>query len=379
MAVSTFSFLATCAPGVEPWLAREFDKLGAVVSPVDGGVEGRAPLATIRALLEQTRLAEALRVRPCRPFVAKSFEELQRGLHKVPWHAYMVAAHLVEVRVVCKQSRLYHSDAVAERAQSAIRRDPNQHLQLATAVDINAHRNRVYLRLHNDRVQVSIDAAGEALHRRGYRTHIHDAPLRETLAALLLSVASELADRELTGLWDPFCGSGTIGLEWLYAGAPNGAARGAHFSRRYIMDEWPCAQSLGRAPVPVHEEFAQQRSVWLSDIASKAIAAARANAQTLGAEEQCTFLNADFEHAASEVPDGTAVVTNAPYGVRLSTASEVNKLLRRLDDLLRRRPGLRPAVILWAGQGVPKGFGAGWRQVLHFKNGGVSTSVIALQ
>ncbi len=51
MADSTFSFLATCVPGVEPWLERELVGQGLAVSKVEGGVEGRAPLAVIRRAL----------------------------------------------------------------------------------------------------------------------------------------------------------------------------------------------------------------------------------------------------------------------------------------------------------------------------------------
>ncbi len=242
-------------------------------------------------------------------------------------------------------------------------------------MDINAHRNRVYLRLQRDRVQVSIDAAGEALHRRGYRTHIHEAPLRETLAALLLEVAAQASAQPLTQLWDPFCGSGTIPLEWLDAQAPTQHES----SRQYIMDEWPCAKHLEPLVAPVVERAQRSSRAWLSDIAQRAIDASRMNAEALGVQERCVLTNADFEVAASEIPDATAVVTNVPYGVRLNTPHEVGKLLSRLDALLTRREGLRPAVVLWAGHGVPRGLRAKWEHVLNLKNGGVSTSVILLR
>lgn len=376
MAVSTFSFLATCVPGAEPWLEKELVRLGLAVSNVEGGVEGRAALAAIRSTIERTKLAEAIRVRPCQSFVATSFEELQRGLRKIPWHAYLVPAYPLEVRVTCKQSRLYHSDAVAERVRGAILRGPNQNLVLADGDDINAHRNRVYVRIHRDRVQVSLDAAGEALHRRGYRSHIHEAPLRETLAALLVALAIEAAGQPITRVWDPFCGSGTIPLEWLLADNPN-VRKG--LVRRYIMDEWPCAKSLHVDTTQAVNTEPSVGQAWLTDIAERAIEASRANAEALGVSERCTFLNEDFEAAAAKIPDATAVVTNVPYGVRLNTPLEVTNLLVRLDSLLVRRKGLRPAIVLWAGHGVPRGLRAKWQHVLDLKNGGVSTSIISLR
>jgi putative N6-adenine-specific DNA methylase len=375
MSASNFSFLATCVPGAEPWLARELAHFELTVSPIEGGVEGRATLAALRRALARTRLAEAIRVRPVQAFQATSFEELQRGLNKVPWHAYLVPSHPFEVRVTCKQSRLYHSDAVAERAQGAIRRGPNQRMVLADAVNINAHHNRIYLRLNRDKVQVSIDTAGEALHRRGYRPHVHEAPLRETLAALLLTIAEQGANHPVVRVWDPFCGSGTIPLEWLDS---HTTPSGERSTRRYIMDEWPCTQKLERLELVAEPPNAERR-VWLSDIAERAVEAARANASILGVEARCSFLNIDFEAAAQEVPDGTAVVTNVPYGVRLGTPNDVARLIARLDKVLQSRPGLRPAVVLLAGIGLPRSLPGNWEPVVRFKNGGVQTSVIRLR
>jgi 23S rRNA G2445 N2-methylase RlmL len=54
--------------------------------------------------------------------------------------------------------------------------------------------------------------SGEAsLHKRGYRTVIHKAALRETTAAALVLMSGWDCSRET--LCDPMCGSGTIAIE----------------------------------------------------------------------------------------------------------------------------------------------------------------------
>ena len=61
---------------------------------------------------------------------------------------------------------------------------------------------------------LSLDLAGEGLHRRGYRIEAGEAPLRENLAAGLLLRARwpEAAQRGAEFL-DPMCGSGTLVIE----------------------------------------------------------------------------------------------------------------------------------------------------------------------
>ena len=72
------------------------------------------------------------------------------------------------------------------------------------------------LHAHAKRTQVtlSLDLAGEGLHRRGYRIEAGEAPLRENLAAGILLRARwpEAAARGAEFL-DPMCGSGTLVIE----------------------------------------------------------------------------------------------------------------------------------------------------------------------
>ena len=108
----------------------------------------------------------------------------------------------VEVRVTCRKSKLYHSDAVAERVLSAIASTASPKLELragsfesddgesgeldearATAQDSP---QLFIVRIVNDQCEISADSSGELLHRRGYRKEIAKAPLRETLAAAMV-------------------------------------------------------------------------------------------------------------------------------------------------------------------------------------------------
>lgn len=60
--------------------------------------------------------------------------------------------------------------------------------------------------------KLTLDAVGFPLHKRGYRVHISDAPIRETLAAACAQAILQDAPlmSESVSIWDPFCGSGTL-------------------------------------------------------------------------------------------------------------------------------------------------------------------------
>ena len=61
-----------------------------------------------------------------------------------------------------------------------------------------------------DVASLCIDTSGEGLHKRGYRPAHNAAPLKETMAAAMVSL-SRYRGRE--DFCDPFCGSGTIPIE----------------------------------------------------------------------------------------------------------------------------------------------------------------------
>ena len=62
----------------------------------------------------------------------------------------------------------------------------------------------------NNQCQILINTSGEPLHKRGYRTYTHDAPLKENLAAGLVLLSNWKFSEPF---YDPFCGSGTIAIE----------------------------------------------------------------------------------------------------------------------------------------------------------------------
>lgn len=224
MSADVVAALAVTAPGLAHYASQELRALG--IAPHHVGVEGasfEAPLAGVYAANLWLRTASRVVIR-LSTFVAESFHELERRARGVAWSRYVTVATPVRLRVTCRKSRLYHSDAVAERIGDAISRAggilvaPRNAAGAAAGSDDDlsgaGREQLVVVRLYHDRCTISLDSSGAMLHRRGYRLEPAKAPVRETLAAAVLMAAGWSGDRPML---DPFCGAGTFAIEaaWL--------------------------------------------------------------------------------------------------------------------------------------------------------------------
>lgn len=83
------------------------------------------------------------------------------------------------------QSRLYHTDAVAERVRAILRKHTPVRRADCPIPDL-------FVRIVDDDVTVSVAASGpRPMHMRGARGHVGAAPMRETLAAACVLGALE--------------------------------------------------------------------------------------------------------------------------------------------------------------------------------------------
>lgn len=342
---------AIVAPGLEQFALAEARALGlpAELEPGGGGLAWRGDLRSVLLANTGLRIASRVVVR-LDQFEARSFAELERHARRIPWGRIVAPSASVRFRVSCKKSKLYHSDAVAQRLADAVTRAiPGVRVEGASGAEDDATDDDAQLfvvRLLRDQCTVSADSSGALLHRRGYRQATAKAPLRETLAAALLAASGWDAS---AALLDPFCGSGTIPIE----GAMLARHRAPGAERTFAAERWPgVSRSLGaRVRGELGARAADMRSAPVpriigSDRDAGAIAAAEANADRAG-------IRGDLELAvralsSAEFPDGPPgwLVTNPPYGVRVGDADRVRDLWAQLGHLLRARArGWRVALL----------------------------------
>jgi putative N6-adenine-specific DNA methylase len=368
-----YRIFAAVAPGLEPFLAEELRTLPGVRCPpalAKGGVELVGPRETLWGVALCSRLAEGLRVRLGQAFRAASFAELEARLMRLAWAAFVGrGGSMPRIRVTCRRSRLYHSGAVEER----IARVLSRRLGCRPVRPEERSGLTVFARLEHDRVQISVDATGEPLHRRGYRLEAGQAPLRETLAAALLQAAGYRGDRPL---WDPFCGAGTICLE----AAAVAARVWPGMRRSFSFEAWPTHDSEAfhafrdRLPGPV----APAVPVLGSDRDPAVLEAACHNAQRAGLAAHVVWLDATLRLAVNDAADGAMVVSNPPYGRRLSAGPALRRTFGQLGAILRERPDLRPVVLLAAHPELMRKTALPWRCVATLNNRGVPVGLLRL-
>jgi putative N6-adenine-specific DNA methylase len=336
------------APGLEDLALAEARAIGLPAAPAEGGggIEWRGDLRSVLLANAALRISSRVVVRLA-SFEARSFAELERHARQIAWSRVVPAGSAVRFRVTCKKSKLYHSDAVAQRLALALSRAiPGVRVEGAGGADDDAADDDAQLfvvRMLRDHCTVSADTSGALLHRRGYRLATAKAPLRETIAAALISASGWDAASPLV---DPFCGSGTIPVE--AALMARGIAPGA--MRTFAAERWPgVSRTLGarvRAELAEHASPHVPGTIAGFDRDAGAIAAAEANAERAGVSADLTLAVRSL--SAAEFPAGHRgwVVTNPPYGVRVGDGDRVRDLWAQLGHVLRERaPGWRVALL----------------------------------
>ncbi len=364
---------AVSTPGLEPFVAEELRQLGLTSgdgsgSPYEpGGIEFQGSFHDIYRANLYLRMASRILVRLGR-FYAAGFSELRRKAGRLLWEKYLVPKQPAAFRVTCQKSRLYHETAVAERVAGAIgdrlgAPPPVHPYQEGPGTDPP---QLIVVRLFGNLCTISMDSSGALLHRRGYRLATAKAPLRETLGAAMV-IASGWD--KTSPLLDPFCGSGTIPIEaaLLAARIPPG------LRRRFAFMDWPHFDSrvwerlLTDASRAIVSDIPR---IIGSDRDAGATRAAEANAERAGLAGRIEFSTRSV--SAIDPPSGPGwVVTNPPYGVRVSPNKELRNLYAQFGKVMQTRcPGWRVTLLCDRVQLV-RNTGLAFDQGIPTMNGGL--------
>jgi putative N6-adenine-specific DNA methylase len=366
-----FQLFASTAPDLESIAAGELKSLGMRGRQEIGGVAFAGDLDRLYEANLWLRTASRVVARLGR-FHASTFYELERRAKKLPWEEFLPASGLVRLRVTCRKSRLYHSDAVAERVLSAItgsvsrsieasgddindESDGAEHAEGADHADemdetetmpgIDGWAQLFTVRIVHDQVEISADSSGDLLHRRGYRKEIAKAPLRETLAAAMVLASGWRRDEPLV---DPMCGSGTIPIE--AAMVARGIAPG--LTRKFQFMDWPTfdrgrwKEILDKARGAVTQPSERIRG---SDRDGGAIQAAARNAERAGVGDSVQFGVESISGSLAELEDVASgvgwILTNPPYGIRIGESEDLRDLYARLGMALKSKRGWRAGIL----------------------------------
>ena len=308
--MSRLQIYVVTAPGLEQVTAREMARLDMKV--IDLGIGGLTCSITWPQLMLahlHLRTATRILVRLDR-FEASGFGDLKEGLSQIPLHNWLPRHAALEISASASGSRLTHTDAIEERTREVVRRsyDP------ALAYEGGVH--TLHVRISRNVATVSLDATGEPLYKRGWRTESGPAPVRETVAAALLQWSG--ATNHRGALTDPCCGAGTIIVEaaQIARKIPAGNGRTFAFENWMPVDAEQNAKIRNAVVADIRPPL-KQRYV-ASDLSAEMVDIARDNAERAGVADDIVFATAD----AVGVAPGASVVTNPPYGERMTAANQ---------------------------------------------------------
>jgi len=364
--------LAVCTPGLESVLAREVRCLGIRGGrTITGGVLFSASTRELYASNVWLRTATRVLVRIAR-FKSTSFAMLEEQASAIDWGRWIADGRRPGFRVSSTKSKLYHTGAIAERlARAAGWPTPGTTRSGVNPVENGEEQERpeFVVRVHHDDVTVSINSSGRPLYQRGWRGPQGKAPLRETLAAAMLLAVDWDGSQPLL---DPMCGSGTIAIE--AALLARNIAPGA--GRAFAFGDWPCFEPGTWSSVAAEAAAASRpptdAPIWASDRDEGAVDATSINAERAGVRQ-------DIDVACRSISDVVApygaetgwLITNAPYGRRVTGHDDRRNLFARLGQIVRTdledwRVGLLVSDVPTAGHS-----GLLLRECIHTTNGGI--------
>ena len=318
----TLQFVIPALMGVEATVAYELKKLGlSDVRAENGRVLCRGGAADIPRM--NLNLRCGARVLLClSTFRARSFEELFQGVLAVPWGDYIPREGRFPVKGYSINSQLHSVPACQSIVKKALCKRLGQAYGLETLPETGSL-YQVQFSIMKDQVTLMLDTSGDSLYKRGYRAQNMGAPLRETLAAALVSLSRY---RGKDPFCDPFCGSGTIPIE----AALIAKNRAPGLNRSFAAQRWRWLDSglwMDAADEAQDREFHGSYDIWGGDIDPAAVELSRHNAGLAGVGDTVRFEAADAAQFHRDGPKGR-VVTNPPYGERLLEKKEAEALYR---------------------------------------------------
>lgn len=308
--------IATTYAGLEEVLAEELIALGAdEVQVLRRAVSFKGDSRMIYRANYALRTALRILV-PIKTFKVFKVDDLYQQALKIRWEDYFDTDQTFAVQATVFSDLFNNSmfaslklkDAVVDRFRRLSNKRPS----------VNTNNPDVLINLHlaNDSCTVSLDSSGESLHKRGYRSASHEAPISEVLAAGLLKLSGWSGRESLT---DPMCGSGTIVIE--------AAMMARHIlpgecGRSYAFQHWKNYRSDLFEEIKTESCHSQPDFfIYGSDHSRKSIDLSFKNASNAKVADIIKLEVIDFR-SLDKKPDSSFVIFNPPYGERLKPGDD---------------------------------------------------------
>ena len=328
------TIVITCARGAGDYLRQEVEQLGYTVrSTSDTRIEIAASLHDAMRLNLMLRIGVNV-LCLLKRFSCNDPDELYQKVVSFPWEDYIAPSEYLSVVSRVNTPTIDNSvfasqkvkDAIVDRVSEKCGSRPNSGPDRDNVV-INFYWN-------DNKCWIYLNTSGKKLPDRGYRKIPHTAPLQEALAAALLRAAGFDGSQPLV---NPMCGSGTLAIEAaLIALKRTPGLLRSNFGLKHIIgfdsEAWAALRIKARAQSKKNLPF----RIIATDIDTRAIEAAKKNAQTAGVDQLIEFHVCDFKDTPIPEEKGI-VILNPEYGYRLGKEQELEGTYKGIGDFFKKK------------------------------------------
>ncbi|HEQ8497337.1 TPA: class I SAM-dependent RNA methyltransferase [Streptococcus pyogenes] len=326
----TFRLVATAAAGLEAVVGKEVRALGFDCQVENGKVYFEGDVEAIVKTNLWLRAADRIKI-IVGQFPARTFEELFQGVFALDWENYLpLGAKFPISKAKCVKSKLHNEPSVQAITKKAVVKKLQKHFHRPEGVPLQEVGStfNIEVSILKDQATIMIDTTGSSLFKRGYRVQKGGAPIKENMAAAILSLSNWFPDKPLV---DPTCGSGTFCIEAALIGmniAPG-------FNRSFAFEEWSWVDKdmVQQVRDDAEQEANYEIELDISgfDIDGRMIEIAKSNAEEAGLSDVITFKQMRLQDFRTDKVNGV-VISNPPYGERLLDDKAVDILYNEMGQ-----------------------------------------------
>lgn len=326
-------YFAQVSESVKKEAADELRELGAQhINERFRGIRFSCDQRTFYKIIYMSRLLSRV-LAPLKTFACCDTDELYKHVKKIKWEQFLSPKSTFAVVANVSNSGITHSKFAAYRVKDAIVDYFSDRSGKRPNVDTDDPDLVINLHVKEDTADISIDASGGALHRRGYREETVSAPMQETVAAAMIRLSGWDGT---TGLHDPMCGSGTILCEALMHNSriPAGIFRkkfGFQKLPDFNQEQWESVKAEADAGIIE----TPKGLISGADLSEQAVNASKTNLMGLHYGNRVEIHRQDIATAGPF--HNMMIITNPPYGIRMGKGTDLKRFYKELGDFFKQK------------------------------------------
>ncbi len=368
------NLIATCAVGVESLVKEEIESFGgSEISCGRGVVSWKGTLESAYRACLWSRFSSRILLQ-LHDFSVTTEDELYNECMAFNWLEHLDVGTTFAVDcTMTAASPINHSHYAALKVKDSIVDYFREREGDRPSVDTTRPNIRVQLHLDKSRGTLFLNLSGESLHRRGYRVSGARAPLKETLGAAIVGLSGWLKNKD-TGLVDPMCGTGTLLIEaaLMYGDSAPGLFRNYFGFMGWLQHDSVLWQNLVDEAVSREKSGLEKEWPVITgyDCDPVVVNSARQNVERAGLEEYIRIKQAELTTLQPSGGKGM-VLSNLPYGERLSEAEQVSNLYRAFGRICRQRFSGWDIGVFISNPDFTDSFGLSWNNRYKLFNGSI--------